>query len=163
MSKICPKCGLMNADDRVVCTNCGVVLPAMAPQQGVPNPVGPYPAQAPTPVYAPYQPAPVPVEPKKRYSALRTVSTIFSVLAWIGLIGGILTGIFGGIAMSAGFDSGFSNGMGVFGIILGILVGAIMGLLSFLMFKVYAELINVAIDVEENTRKTAEALAALKK
>ena len=167
MSKVCPKCGMLNAEDRVVCTNCGTVLPAVA--QGAPQgqPV-PVPTQSYT---APNQAVPVPVPlyapaenlPKKRYEVSRTVSGVLNVLAWVSLAFGILGGLLGGIF---GLGSMFRNnagGAGVFGALLGILGGAILGVIWFVVFKYSAELIHLAIDLEENTRRTAELLDKMQK
>ncbi|MEA4813108.1 MAG: hypothetical protein VB108_11160 [Anaerolineaceae bacterium] len=161
MSKVCPKCGMMNADDRVVCTNCGIVLPAAAPAQTIPNPTQAY---APQP---PVQPAPAapypsaPIQPKKRYGVLRTVSGIFNILAWLGLIGGVALGLLGSIfGMGEIFRD--SVGFGIMGVIFGVIAGVILGLFWFMMFKYSAEMIHLAIDLEENTRRTAEFLEKMK-
>ncbi|HSN94977.1 MAG TPA: zinc ribbon domain-containing protein [Anaerolineaceae bacterium] len=167
MSKICPKCGMVNADDRVVCSNCGTVLPAVAqgPQgQPVPAPTQAYTApNQPIPVPVPVPPyAPVQSMPKKRYGVLRTVSGILDVLAWISLIAGILGGLLGGFL---GFGSMMRDnfGGGVFGGLLGLLGGAILGVIWFVLFKYSAELIHLAIDLEENTRRTADLLDKMQK
>jgi hypothetical protein len=170
MSKTCPKCGMLNADDRVVCTNCGTVLPAnvaSAPQgQPVPAPTQTYnaanqpipvPVPAPVPVYAPAQNM-----PKKRYGVLRTVSGILNVLAWVSLVFGILGGLLGGIfGMGAMFRQ--TAGSGAVGALAGILGGLILGLIWFVLFKYSADMIHLAIDLEENTRRTAELLDKMQK
>jgi ribosomal protein S27AE len=172
MSKVCPKCGMLNADDRVVCTNCGTVLPAnvaSAPQgQPVPAPTQTYnAANQPIPVPVPV-PAPVPVYapalnmPKKRYGVLRTVSGILNVLAWISFVFGVLGGLLGGI-FGIGAMSGRNAGTSVFGVLAGILGGLILGLIWFVLFKYSAEIIHLAIDVEENTRRTADLLDKMQK
>lgn len=164
MSKVCPKCGMLNAEDRSVCTNCGTVLPLpaqVAPQgQPIPAPTKSYPS--------PNQPTPVPLYPpvqslpKKRYGILRTVSGILNVLAWVSLIFGILGGLLGGIF---GMGSMFRDniGAGVFGVLLGIVGGVILGVVWFVVFKYSAEFIHLGIDIEENTRHTAELLEKMQK
>jgi uncharacterized OB-fold protein len=171
MSKVCPKCGMLNADDRVVCTNCGTVLPsnvASATQgQPVPSPTQTYnaanqpipiPVPAPVPVYAPAQNM-----PKKRYGILRTVSGILNVLAWVslgfGILGGLLGRKFGMLELMFGRNAGSS----VFGVLAGILGGLILGLIWFVAFKYSADMIHLAIDVEENTRRTASLLDKMQK
>lgn len=166
MSKVCPKCGMLNAEDRVVCTNCGTVLPVVvqgAPQgQTVPAPTQAYtaPNQAvplPVPLYAPAQSM-----PKHRYGVLRTISGILNVLAWVSLAFGILGGLLGGIfGMSSMFGNNAGGGVG--GGLLGILAGAILGVIWFILFKYSAELIHLAIDLEENTRRTADLLDKMQK
>ena len=163
MSKTCPKCGTSNADERVICTNCGQVLPVAAAP--IPAPTGAYAPQGGSPAPAPLPVSqPAPLMPAKRYGVLRTVSGIFNGLAWVGLVFGILTGIVGGL-MGFGAATGLQGeaGMGFLGGFVGLLGGMIMGLFWFAAFKVYAEMIKLAIDVEENTRRTAELLETLKK
>ena len=168
MSKVCPKCGMLNAEDRVVCTNCGTVLPLVAQGtsqgQTVPAPTQAYtapyqavPVTAPVPVYAPAQKL-----PKKRYGVLRTISGILNVLAWVSLAFGILGGLFGGMF---GMSTMYRNNPGgvVGGGLLGILAGVIFGVIWFLFFKYSAEFIHLAIDVEENTRRTADLLDKMQK
>jgi len=168
MSKICPKCGMLNAEDRTVCSNCGTVLPVVAqsaPQaQPIPTPTKAYttpnqplPVPPPIPFYPPAQ-----TLPKKRYGVLRTVSGILNILAWVSLVVGILGGLLGGIF---GMGSMFRNnvGAGVFGVLAGIVGGVILGVVWFVIFKYSAELIHLGIDIEENTRHTAELLEKMQK
>ncbi len=169
MSKVCPNCGTLNAEDRVVCTNCGTVLPVTtqaAPQS--------QPVPAPTQVYtAPGQPVPVPVPvppyapaqslPKKRYGVLRTVSGILNVLAWISLAFSVLGGLLGGIFGMGSMFRDNATGTGVLGGILVVLGGAILGVLCFIFLKFSAEMIHLAIDIEENTRHTTELLEKTQK
>ena len=168
MSKVCPKCGMLNAEDRVVCTNCGTVLPVTVTDtpQGQPVPATtqsytapsqPIPVPVPVPPYAPVQSM-----PRKRYGVLRTVSGILNILAWISLAFGVLGGLFGGMfGMSSMFRD--NVGGGVFGALFGILAGAILGVLWFILFKYAAEMIHLVIDIEENTRHTAELLEKMQK
>ena len=168
MSKVCPKCGMLNAEDRVVCTNCGTVLPVVAqgtsqgqtvpaPTQAYTAPNQPIPVPAPVPLYAPAQKL-----PKKRYGVLRTISGILNVLAWVSLAFSILGGLLGGIfGMSSMFRNNAGGGVG--GGLLGILGGAILGVIWFILFKYSAELIHLAIDLEENTRRTADLLDKMQK
>jgi len=167
MSKVCPKCGMLNAEDRVVCTNCGTVLPLTAPAaaqaQVVPAPTQAYtaPNQAvpiPVPLYAPAQSM-----PKKRYGVLRTVSGILNVLAWVSLAFGILGGLLGGLFGMGSMFRDNAAGAGVFGALLGIVGGAILGVIWFMILKYSAEFIQLAIDIEENTRHTAELLEKMQK
>ena len=168
MSKVCPKCGMLNAEDRSVCSNCGTVLPELAqaaPQaQPIPTPTKPYtvpnqpvPVPAPVPLYAPTQSL-----PKKRYGIVQTVSGILNVLAWVSLVLGILGGLLGGIF---GMGSMFRDnvGAGIFGGLAGIVAGVFLGLVWFVIFKYSAEFIHLCIDIEENTRHTAELLEKMQK
>jgi len=78
---------------------------------------------------------------RNRYPALKTISIIFSVLAWIIALASIFAFLYFLIAKEEGILS-----------IVAILVGGLLtiGLLSI------SEIINVFMDIEENTRKTAE-------
>jgi len=104
---------------------------------------------------------------EKKFRALRIVSVVFKVMAWITLIGGILgalaaiiLGTVGGSAMArtpelrnlmpllgggGGILAGILSG-------LGILVGSLIG---FVLFYAYAELVYLAIAIEQNTRECA--------
>jgi uncharacterized membrane protein len=97
---------------------------------------------------------------EKKFRALRTVSVVFKVLAWITLIGGILgalgaiiMGAVGGAALartpelrnlmplmggSGGIIAGILSG-------LGILIGSLIG---FVLFYAYAELVYLIIAIE---------------
>lgn len=78
---------------------------------------------------------------RNRYPALKTISIIFSVLAWIVAIASIFVFFYFLIAEEEGILS-----------IVAILVGGLLtiGILST------SEIIKVFIDIEENTRKIAE-------
>ena len=87
----------------------------------------------------------------KKYRALRIVATIYRVLGWIVLVGGILFSIIAGIAGIAFTEAMGLNGAG--GAIIGIILGIIVFTLVGLGILAYADLIYVAIDIEENTRR----------
>ena len=87
----------------------------------------------------------------RSYPALRTIAVVFKVLAWIALVGGCLA-LIGGIVVA------FTGDMEALTLVL---VGPLVGLLYFVMLYATAELIYVLIDISDNTRKTAEAVAAL--
>ncbi|MBN2541763.1 hypothetical protein JXI42_02765 [bacterium] len=108
---------------------------------------------------------------KKKYRALRIVSGILKVIAWIILILGIL-GFFGmiiaGVFASRGtYGYGMPYGQmppflgGVIGGILGGIGVLIYSFLSFLFTLAAADLIMLAVSVEENTRETAYFLRTL--
>lgn len=87
----------------------------------------------------------------RTYPALRTIAVVFKVIAWIALVGGAL-------ALIAGIVMAFTGEMQALSFAF---VGPLMGLLYFVMFYASAEMIYVLIDIADNTRKTAEAVAAL--
>jgi hypothetical protein len=83
---------------------------------------------------------------ERRYGVLRTISAFLNILAWILLVFSVLGGIVA--AFGVGGGEGF----------LAVLAGILSGVLIFAMVKAYAELLHLAIDIEENTRRTAELL-----
>jgi len=85
-----------------------------------------------------------------RYGKLRTIAGIFKVLAWITII-------FGGLGiLAATVNAADQAGSGA---ALGLLVmGGLFVALYALMFFAAGEFIHLMIDVEGNTRRTAEAL-----
>ena len=100
---------------------------------------GAYPFPAPQVAYV--------VKPRPRWQALRTISGIFKIVAWI-------TGGFGALGVIFALVSG--SQFGSFGIIGGLLLAvatAIGAGAVFLGMYGYAELILVLVSIEENTRK----------
>jgi hypothetical protein len=93
---------------------------------------------------------------ERKYGALRVISTILRVLAWIVLVVGVILVLVGAFTSSPvptpDVPGGLSvGGPSVFGVILS-LVG--VGLWSLWLFA-SAEIIRLFIDLEENTRRTA--------
>ncbi|MHB1167256.1 MAG: zinc ribbon domain-containing protein [Carboxydocellales bacterium] len=82
------------------------------------------------------------IEPKSpsRYPALVTIATTYKVLAWIVVIMAVIAAI-----------NVSNNGLTVFAFLFGGLIGA-------LTLMAFSEGIMVFIDIEENTRITAEFL-----
>jgi amino acid permease len=94
---------------------------------------------------------PTPPEPE-RYSALRTVSTILRIFAWIIAIVGTLFVI--GAAIAAGTDDDGGVGQA-----FGVLIAGLLGVALYALFAFAgAELIRLMIAIETNTRRTAELL-----
>lgn len=85
---------------------------------------------------------------ERKYGALRIIATLIKVLAVLIL----LVGVIGGLSAMAGSSQIQSGNMmgGMFGGFF-MLVWGIMGAVGL---WAWAELINLLIDVEENTRKT---------
>jgi hypothetical protein len=105
---------------------------------------------------------------EKKYRVLRVVATIYKVLAWILLVVSVLGGC-GAIAfgvMAGGAGSSSNNALGP--LLGGVVGGAISGLVAiffgviyFLFLYAFAELIDVALALESNTRATVEQLKTL--
>lgn len=104
---------------------------------------------------------------EKRFSSLRIIATVFKILAWVVLIGGILGailmiiggGLAGGGASRLGDVRPDVGGMGVLGGLIGGLFGGIglliVSVLQFLMLYAAGDAIYLALAIEENTRETA--------
>ncbi len=80
----------------------------------------------------------------QRYRFLKTAGSIFKILAWIVLVAGIISSI--ASATIAGGDAGV--------LIAGI--GIIYSIITWVFLLATRELFSLFIDVEENTRNTAE-------
>jgi hypothetical protein len=107
---------------------------------------------------------------QKRYRALRTIATIFKILGWVILIGGILSacGISGAIAvggasvplMGTPGQSGGSE-MPLIAIVTAVamFIGMLLtvGLYALVLIAA-SEGIYVFLDIEENTREMARRL-----
>ena len=105
---------------------------------------------------------------EKRFRALRLIGTIWKILAWfmlgVGIIaafGVLLTLIFGGgVIGQYGLSSQGQWGwvFGVLGGIIGFVVMLIISVIWFVMLYAVAELIYLALSIEENTRATVHML-----
>ncbi|MGC9359353.1 MAG: hypothetical protein ACP5G7_03130 [Anaerolineae bacterium] len=104
---------------------------------------------------------------EKKFRALRIVSVVFKVLAWVALVGGILSALIAVVigALSAGAMARMpqlrnlapliAGGGGIVAAVvsaLGILVSSLVG---FVLLYAYAEAVYLAIAIEQNTRECA--------
>jgi len=99
---------------------------------------------------------------EKKFTALRIVSVIFKVLAWIVAVLtviGFIVMLVGGAAMSSIMNRGYGGygygGMGALGAFGGVgiaFVILIYGALIFVSLLAAAEIILVILAIEENTR-----------
>lgn len=111
---------------------------------------------------------------EKKFKVLRIIGTVWKVLAWIVLIFGII-GAFGTLLGSI-FGSGFMGqmmrqygrqgtpwvpGFGIVGGIITFVVMLIVAVFYFLMLYAIGEMIYLFLDVEENTRSTAQWISHL--
>ena len=138
----CEKCGTANPGNVKFCKQCGNQLPqtAVPPTPAYQPPVGRPPAAA----------APVPPT-QKRYGALRAISGFCKLMGYI-FAGLNLLGVLGGFYWM--FSESFLQGIGL---IIGALVAAT---LAYIFWNIIAESIAVLLDIEENTRRTANFLSA---
>ncbi len=105
---------------------------------------------------------------QRRYGALRLVGFVLQVLAWVSIILGLLTAL--GIFLAGAFSlihlplPGQPAGAPPASLIAGI-IGAVASLLvatiQFVSFLAASQMIYLLIDMEQNTRVTADALQHL--
>jgi len=90
----------------------------------------------------------------ERYRALRTVSTIFKVVAWVIAILGTLGVLIASIAAGSSDEGGTGEALVV-------LIGGGISVALYALFAFAAsEMIRLAIAVEENTRRAADAMSS---
>ncbi len=97
----------------------------------------------------PVMPMPV-LPPGPQWRALRAVSTILKVFAWIVLVGGIISGLFALASSVSSYESSAAIPV-VFSAIM-VIVGSLIG---FVVLYAYSELIMLLIMIEHNTRVSA--------
>jgi hypothetical protein len=151
----CPKCGEANAEKTNFCLNCGEQLTleeeTVAAAEPQPAPVVAAPAAAAAAQSVPAVAAPVGVNlPAKRdYTALRGVAALCKIISWVFVGLAVLQVIGGVIVLLNDFLVG-----------LGVIVGAlIVGAIGYVFWRIIAESILVILDIEDNTRQTAIAIA----
>jgi membrane associated rhomboid family serine protease len=83
---------------------------------------------------------------EKKYGMLRACATMFWVFAWIVL----MLGVIGSIIMGATAGGGVGAYVGI--------MGCVAAVIYFIILAAASRLIYLFIDVEQNTRDTAERL-----
>ena len=99
----------------------------------------------------------LPSPPSQKYPALRVIATIYRVLAYLALVGGLI-GVIVGLVMSgnsAPFSGQPAGGVGV------IILSLIYSVVGFVTFLATSEIILVFIDIEANTRGNCILLRSL--
>jgi hypothetical protein len=102
---------------------------------------------------------------ESKFRILRIIGTLWKVLAWITLIGGILLAVgvlLVGILGSGGVflrqfgqdPSAMPGAVGVVSGIAGFIISVIVSIIYFLMLYAIGELIYLLLAIEENTRQT---------
>ena len=142
MSIICPRCKEVVPDNSAYCLSCGLSLETLTSSSPVHFDTrrDPIQSQQTGSANLPFMVL------EKRYEVLRAISTFLTVLAWIYLI------VFGFSGLQLGLA--FEEKYGFYVVLAGILIGVFM----FCFIKAYAELLQIAIDIEENTRLTAKLI-----
>jgi len=95
----------------------------------------------------------------QKYSFLPFAAKVLRIVAWIFLVFGVIVSIFYGIATGSatnGAVGGLAGGIAGFFIAV---VGIIFSFLAWVFLLTTRELLYLLMDVEENTRITAERIA----
>ena len=95
---------------------------------------------------------------QKKYGFLSFAARVLRVVAWIVLVVGVIASILLGIS-TAGSVNGAVGGLvgGVTGVFIAIM-GVIFSFLGWVFLLTARELLYLLMDVEENTRNTAERI-----
>jgi len=106
---------------------------------------------------------------ESKFRVLRIIGTLWKVLAWITLIGGILLAI--GILLAGLLGSGgvllrqfgqdpsvMPGAVGIVSGIAGFIISAIISIIYFLVLYAVGELIYLLLAIEENTRRTMQLM-----
>ncbi len=104
---------------------------------------------------------------QRKYSFLPFAAKVLRVVAWIVLVGGAIISIVFGVLMASaanGFVGGIAGGIagGIVGFFIAA-VGIILSFLSWVFMLTIRELLYLFMDVEENTRNTAERISITEK
>lgn len=155
MELTCEKCGTENPSNVKFCKQCGNQLILVeAGETAVSDPTPP--TYNPIALAGSEYKSPAPTNSGKRYSTLRTISAICRIMGYVfgGL--GVLSAIFGGIAvLNNPYLRYFSPVFSAFGVFIGTLIWAAV---VFVFWLIIAESISVVLDIEANTRRTAQLL-----
>lgn len=137
MASFCVNCAAVIDPGAKFCGTCGATVEATSADAGVQvtsRPSGPLLAV-----------------PRRRYPVLRILTVILKVLAAVSVVGGGLWA-----ADAASLPANFGGVMPGSGLAFLIILGALM---NAVFLWGWAEVINVALDIEENTRRAATSLA----
>ena len=109
---------------------------------------------------------------EKKFKILRIVAFVWKIIAWVILVISVLGGcgcLVMGLAMgdqlartAREFGVASMTGTALSGAVAGIALG-VSGILTFIPIYAFAEIIDVMLALEENTRATAEQLKNIAK
>ncbi len=95
---------------------------------------------------------------EKRYKLLRLIATLWKILAWLilvvgllGSVGVLIMAMVGSMGQTLEQATGFNVGGPILGL-LALLSGALGSIVYFIIFYTFGEVLNVLIQIEENTR-----------
>ncbi len=133
------------------CTNCSAPLESGTKFCGACGSAVEAPTASPESATPPPSPLP-PMNRTPRYPALRVIAFLLKILAALTAIGGVITGL-----SAASITNSLPNsaGIGAAGSAIGWII--FLGSLCYALFLwASAEMIHVLIDIEENTRHSAD-------
>jgi uncharacterized membrane protein len=100
---------------------------------------------------------------EKKYSFLPFAAKVLRVVAWIVLVVGVIASIILGIITGGAANGGVVGLAGGFAGFLIAVAGVIFSFLSWVFLLTARELLYLFMDVEENTRNTAERITITEK
>ncbi len=105
---------------------------------------------------------------QQKFRVLRIVAVIWKVLAWLVLVlsilggcGTLAMGLLAGGGASARSSDMLGLGLGALSGVVTALIAIFFGVLYFVFLYAFAELVDVMLALEENTRATAEQLKSM--
>jgi len=95
---------------------------------------------------------------QKKYGFLTFAAKVLRIVAWVFLVFGVIVSIYFGIATGSAAN-GVAGGLvgGIAGFFIAV-VGIILSFLAWVFLLTARELLYLLMDVEENTRNTAERI-----
>jgi len=145
---VCPNCGAQSTG-HPFCTTCGAKLPAIGQQQ----------VSEAQPL-ASIRPAARKAPPQK-YGVLRAVVIIYTIIGWVICVGGSILSIAAAVMAAQGVTflenivPEVAGATWIGAVIMGV-GGVVVSVLGGLFLLAFAELCNVAIDIEQSTRSQRE-------
>jgi hypothetical protein len=99
----------------------------------------------------------------QKYPFLRFAATVLRVVGWIVLVGGVIGSIVFGITTGSAENGTIGGASGAIAGFFIAVAGVILSFLAWLFLLATRELFYLLIQVEENTRNTAERIAITEK
>ena len=100
---------------------------------------------------------------QKKYSFLPFAAKVLRVLAWIVLVAGVIGSIVYGIITGSAENGAVGGVAAVVAGVFFVFGGVILSFLTWVFLLAARELLYLFMDVEENTRNTAESIIITKK
>ncbi len=108
---------------------------------------------------------------EKKFKVLRTVGTIWKILAWVVLVAGLISAVLaflsailgGGVMSQMAEAQGLAWLPGIVGGLILFLFAVLVSLLYFLSLYAVGELIHLLLAIEENTRFSARFIQYLQR